>query len=841
MKLISCHIENFGKISGRDLSFGGGLTAFCEENGYGKTTLAAFLKAMFYGMEPSRRNGRFNDRTHYYPFDGGRFGGNVVFLCKGKEYRIERFFDETSDTRDELTVYRDGRPCDLGGEPGEVLFGIDRESFERTAFITGKETEIGSTDSINTRLNNFVEGSDDDTNLRAALERIDKRSKEYRKRGGGLIAEEGERIVRLHSELKNYETVRAGLPGKYVRLNEKNRQIHGLAAEIAAAQTRNVAFANWERYDGLCASAAEHTKKIAALEEKYPFGVPSAEEAEKAFADAGRLEELRAVSEKRTFTAQDEARLEALGRKFSGGVPETEELSSAQESIVRMNGLDAALAPQDGGLSEEEEKLRRRFAARFPDAAEAEEAEKQAERFKKADAACAAAEETTVTVREVSFKANIAAAAVGALLLLAGIGVLFVQQIAGIVLAALGALLLLADAFLYLNKKSGSAVRTENPERAAARRERESAERELAAILLPYGYSLGEGVLFAAAKFREDRQRYLAAEKKAEERARGIRERQAERAEVQRSLDTFFAKYGTAEGDPVSRLAALRAEIAEYRSLLGRKKASEEAERGTAERAEELERALLAFCGKYRVPPEGLRGRARLICDDVKELAAERAERRRLEEEARVLREEKHLAERPAGTAADLKEMNAKLAELAEEKNRLSLEIAADETDAERAGELQNELEESEERLRVYKKNHALLERTAALLKEADGRLKDKYVRPIRERFSYYSGIIERALGEKIYMDAEFNLRFEHGGQQRSEEHLSTGQRTVCAFCFRMALIDNMYAEEKPFLILDDPFTGLDGAHFAKVKEVLASLSEKMQLIYFTCHESRMP
>ena len=490
MKLISCHIENFGKISGRDLSFGGGLTAFCEENGYGKTTLAAFLKAMFYGMEPSRRNGRFNDRTHYYPFDGGRFGGNVVFLCKGKEYRIERFFDETSDTRDELTVYRDGRPCDLGGEPGEVLFGIDRESFERTAFITGKETEIGSTDSINTRLNNFVEGSDDDTNLRAALERIDKRSKEYRKRGGGLIAEEGERIVRLHSELKNYETVRAGLPGKYVRLNEKNRQIHGLAAEIAAAQTRNVAFANWERYDGLCASAAEHTKKIAALEEKYPFGVPSAEEAEKAFADAGRLEELRAVSEKRTFTAQDEARLEALGRKFSGGVPETEELSSAQESIVRLNGLDAALAPQDGGLSEEEEKLRRRFAARFPDAAEAEEAEKQAERFKKADAACAAAEETTVTVREVSFKANIAAAAVGALLLIAGIGVLFVQQIAGIVLAALGALLLLADAFLYLNKKSGSAVRTENPERAAARRERESAERELAAILLPYGYSL---------------------------------------------------------------------------------------------------------------------------------------------------------------------------------------------------------------------------------------------------------------------------------------------------------------------------------------------------------------
>ena len=49
MKLISCHVENFGKLSGVDLSFAEGLNTFCNDNGWGKSTLAAFIRALFYG------------------------------------------------------------------------------------------------------------------------------------------------------------------------------------------------------------------------------------------------------------------------------------------------------------------------------------------------------------------------------------------------------------------------------------------------------------------------------------------------------------------------------------------------------------------------------------------------------------------------------------------------------------------------------------------------------------------------------------------------------------------------------------------------------------------------
>ena len=58
MKLISCYIESYGAIKKKNIVFDGNLTSVCEANGYGKTTLASFLEAMFYGMDSDRANSK---------------------------------------------------------------------------------------------------------------------------------------------------------------------------------------------------------------------------------------------------------------------------------------------------------------------------------------------------------------------------------------------------------------------------------------------------------------------------------------------------------------------------------------------------------------------------------------------------------------------------------------------------------------------------------------------------------------------------------------------------------------------------------------------------------------
>ena len=51
MKLIACHLNNFGKLSDLSINFNEGVNVINQPNGLGKSTLAAFLKAMLYGFD----------------------------------------------------------------------------------------------------------------------------------------------------------------------------------------------------------------------------------------------------------------------------------------------------------------------------------------------------------------------------------------------------------------------------------------------------------------------------------------------------------------------------------------------------------------------------------------------------------------------------------------------------------------------------------------------------------------------------------------------------------------------------------------------------------------------
>ena len=126
MHLISAYIENFGTLSNQSFEFNKNLTSLLRQNGFGKSTLAAFIKAMFYSLPSDTAAKKFNDRRHYYPFNSGKFGGNLVFEMGGDTYKIERFFDKKSEVRDSLTVYKNGSLFDgFEGNIGQSVFSVD--------------------------------------------------------------------------------------------------------------------------------------------------------------------------------------------------------------------------------------------------------------------------------------------------------------------------------------------------------------------------------------------------------------------------------------------------------------------------------------------------------------------------------------------------------------------------------------------------------------------------------------------------------------------------------------------------------------------------------------------
>ncbi len=851
MKLISCHIENFGKFHREDITFDGRLTAFCEGNGYGKSTLSAFLKAMFYGMKADRANSsEFTDRRHFLPFEGGdNYGGYVEFSSEGATYKIERYFEGKSG--DSFTLYRNGVPTGSGEEPGVQFFGIDRDSFERTAYLTGADITVGATGDIKTKLNNLAEGIGDDADLTDALARLEKKAKEYKKSksGNDLISKETEKVNRLAADIENERRIEEGLTEKYRRENGLAEEIGAAEREIAEAQSENVAVTNWEQYDRMLGEAKAAEEEIAAIQEKYPRGLPLLPEIEEAREALHRGETIRAGMG-HAFSEEDGEALAAFRDEFELGVPSAEGLRAAEAEVSAEADLKRKLSvPREE--TERERELKEKFRS-APSAETVDTVARTAEEYREAEQRYNALPDTVAgAVRANTGKKKplfMGLAAVSVLLILAGIALACASAAAGaallyagIAVGAVGLLALILVGFFYLNKKTeaaggGLAV---NPEKEDMGRKKDALYAQLQAILLPYGYSFESGAAYAVKTFFDDAEAYsaLLREARAREEERGAAEQ--ELAALRKKLDAFFNRYGVVDETRSGALSRLRADVAEYASLEKRRETAEKNEASDRRKLEENAGDIGRFCEKYGFAAEGLEETLRAVEQDVRTAASAKKTRLERKEGAEKLRREKGLTERPQEGARDLAALNARLGELRNKQAQLSKEIGEDEFLAEKLSDHERDRDEANGKLKEYKKTYDLLTKTVEFLNAADSRLKEKYIKPVKDKFTGYSLALERALGEKITVDADFNVRFLSGGKERDEGHLSSGQRSVVALCFRLALIDNMYDKEKPFLILDDPFASLDEEHFNRAKALLSDLSGRMQIVYFTCHPSR--
>lgn len=848
MKLLSYHIENYGKIHDKDGVFSEGITCFCEKNGFGKSTLASFIKAMFYGL-PSYTvaSKTFNDRQHFYPFGGGKFGGNVTFELKGKTYKIERFFDKKSNKNDECKVYCNGAPYGGFGEDiGKSLFGLDEESFKKTVFITADEIEIASTHSINEKLNRTVEGSDEENHYEAAIAVLEKAKKELKAARGSndRITEKKNEIVELTAQIKNLKDMSEGLSAEYTERERLIKEIASLDAEVRTAGERNLVLQKWETLDAMSAQTEQKREGLRALKEKYPQGFPSAEERSELHACLQDTNLLRGELQASAFGVEKQGELLALSEKFASGVPAEETLAVAQKNISRLTALETEAERLSACEPTQKERLLQgKFGTKRPSENELSEKRALVEEYKRKEGelkertAALLQAKTEKTHRRVNGKAYWFVAAIA--LLGAGAGLLFVLQALGIGLLIAGGIFLVLGVVTSLVNKPLLPSNT-GIDLAALQSESKLLEEKIRAFTVPYGYYGEAGVAYDFSLLEEELKAYeefLAAEKAREAELMCIA---LEKSALREELSSFLRRFGEADEESQNGLNRLMAAIAAYASLKADEAAATQRAETTRTRLESNRRRTAMILEKYGLDPlvgtvDGLKG-LELDFRAYEELFRELTE---LQRNSVDYREKNGLTERPEGELADANGLHDRLSVLRKNLADLDKRIAETERFAERLPDAENDLLLAEEKLKEYKERHALLSDTILALKAAEQSLKDKYIAPIKDRFSFYAEVLERVLGEKIGMDQDFRIVFERGGEDRSERHLSAGERSLCALCLRLALIDNMYETERPFIIMDDPFVHLDETHMSRTAALVRELSQGKQIVYFCCHESR--
>ncbi len=239
MRLIEGYVKNFGKLCEARFAFSEGLNTVVAENGYGKSTLAAFLKAMLYGFDETRKAKLDdNERKRYEPWQGGSYGGSLTLEAGGRRFRIEREFGKKA-ADDELTVYdgETGRETgELGDSPGTTLFGIDRDGFERTVFLSERKLpEKNENRTVAAKLSDITEADGDLTVFDEAMKRLDEGRKFYRKQGGGgALAELERRLGELDARRGELEALARRHAEEREELEALERRKRELSARLGA-------------------------------------------------------------------------------------------------------------------------------------------------------------------------------------------------------------------------------------------------------------------------------------------------------------------------------------------------------------------------------------------------------------------------------------------------------------------------------------------------------------------------------------------------------------------------------------------------------------------------------
>ena len=168
----------FGKLTGQRLALAPGFNLIEAPNEGGKSTWAAFLKAMFYGIDTRDRDkkGYLADKNRYQPWSGAPMEGEITLEWQGRDVTIRRFPKGNTPFGTFEAVYtgtQEPVPGLTGADCGELLLGVGREVFERSAFLgQSGSLAIQSTPELERRIAALVSSGEEDVSYSQAEGRL---------------------------------------------------------------------------------------------------------------------------------------------------------------------------------------------------------------------------------------------------------------------------------------------------------------------------------------------------------------------------------------------------------------------------------------------------------------------------------------------------------------------------------------------------------------------------------------------------------------------------------------------------------------------------------------------
>lgn len=797
MKILKIYIENFGCLHNYTMNFNSDVTVIEEGNGFGKTTLANFIKAMFYGLSSLKKSINENDRLKYAPWQGGLFGGYLDFELNEKKYRIERFFNPTGNTKDtfKLIDLNTNKPSkDYTKNIGEEIFGVDVDGYLRSSYLPQSNIEW-SNQKISENLTKMLEASNETYDVAEALKKLNEESKKYVKTGNkGLIAETEAKISKLEAQIE--------------------------IADLSKENTKNLN----SRLEKITSLLEEYNSKLAKTKEL----IKEANEQHKKEAIFSHYQTLSQNKEKL------KREIDSLVEFFKGEFPTKEQISTNYNLLEQLSIIQSSLnkLTSNDYIESEYQRLNNYFNVdqeindeilkeKFKENEELKRISIERERISKEIDVVdnKLANETLLTQNHKMI--YILLAFFGLVLGIPGVVMLvslikdfsiFIMilgislTLSGLIFGAIALIIFLTR----LNKDHQKLVKYKHLEEEFGQEKQ----------------TLSNKYLELEVKFSELNKKLKAFISKYEKINDSLINRFKADEDYLIELNNINQSYKTyikLQSEYISRKEKLNLRTEEYQKIKTDLNKFTKFYLPNEEPFQALRKIQLNF-DQY----ESLKNRYSIACSELTSF---------LENNVVEEKHSNHIYNLHELEKEEI-DLEKSIENLIKEKYSIENMIRNDEGKIDGLFELSSQLEVEKELLVEYKHKYYVVSKTIEFIKYSQEKLASSYLGAIVSSFGKY---VEKVLGHKsnFTLSTDLEITSEEYGSSKELAHYSTGSYDIITFCARLALIDAIYKNVKPTIILDDPFTNLDQDKLNIALEFVKDISKKYQVIYLICHESR--
>ena len=234
----------FGKLKGETLELHEGLNILTLPNEAGKSTWCAFLLAMLYGIDTAERatKNAMPDKVRYKPWSGAAMEGRMDTEWNGRKITIER----SSKGRVPMGAFRayeteSGLPVDaLTAENcGEMLLGVPRSVFERSAFVRQAGMAVSQDDALENRLMALVTAGEETVSYQQTAKRLHDAKNRLKHNKTGLIPQTERELADAEAALSAVHAIRREelpLKARQQTLSAKQKELDTALSALEAIE-----------------------------------------------------------------------------------------------------------------------------------------------------------------------------------------------------------------------------------------------------------------------------------------------------------------------------------------------------------------------------------------------------------------------------------------------------------------------------------------------------------------------------------------------------------------------------------------------------------------------------